>query len=172
MNYGKIIVPILVAFSMSLVISCNNTRYLPKNESLYIGAKINVKAPDLKKAQRKAIRTELAALTRPKPNTSILGLRPKLWLWNIGGNPKKKISVRRLIKNLGEPPVLLSDVDLERNNLILDNHLENTGYFRAAVTGEISVKNKRATAIYTAAPGPRYRISKVTFQSDSSPIQK
>ena len=118
MKTGKFIIPIAVAFSMALVTSCNNTKYLPKNESLYIGAKINVKAPELKKGQRKAIKTQLAALTRPKPNTTILGLRPKLWLWNIGGNPKKKFSIKKLIKNLGEPPVVLSDVNLERNNSV------------------------------------------------------
>jgi hypothetical protein len=49
MKCGKIItVSIAVAVSTALITSCNNTKYLPKNESLYIGAKINVKAPDIK----------------------------------------------------------------------------------------------------------------------------
>lgn len=172
MKTGKFIVPIAVALSMALITSCNNTKYLPKNESLYIGAKINVKAPDLKKSQRKAIKTELAALTRPKPNSSFLGLRPKLWLWNIGGNPKKKFSIRRLIKNLGEPPVVLSDVNVERNNLVLQNHLENNGYFNGTVAGEISNKKRRATVIYNVVPGSLYTINSVTFQADSSDLQK
>jgi len=172
MMWGKIIGPMAVAVSLALITSCNNTRYLPKNESLYVGAKINVKAPELKKGQRKAIKSELAALTRPKPNSSILGLRPKLWLWNIGGNPKKKFSIRRIIKNMGEPPVLLSDVNLERNNKVLQNHMENNGYFNAEVAGEISNKKRRATAIYTVVPGALYRINDVTFRADSSDLQK
>jgi outer membrane protein assembly factor BamA len=172
MMWGKIIGSIAVAVSLAVVTSCNNTRYLPKNESLYIGAKINVKAPELKKRQRKAIKTELAALTRPKPNSSILGLRPKLWLWNIGGNPKKKFSIRRIIKNMGEPPVLLSDVNLERNNKVLQNHMENSGYFNAEVAGEIFNKKRRATAKYTVVPGALYRINDVTFRADSSDLQK
>ena len=167
MKSGKIIVFIATAVSMAFITACNNTRYLPKNESLYVGAKINVKAPELKKGQRKAIKTQLAALTRPKPNSSILGLRPKLWFWNIGGNPKKKFSVRKLIKNLGEPPVVLSDVNLDHNNKVLKNQMENTGYFNAEVSGEISNKKRRATAIYTVVPGPRYTINNVTFQADS-----
>src|SRR6476661_5741753 len=139
MKFGKItIVPLVVSVSLALITSCNNTKYLPKNESLYIGARIHVKAPELRKSQRKAVKSELATLTRPKPNASILGLRPKLWLWNIGGNPKKKFSIRRMIKNLGEPPVLLSDVDLERNEKVLKNNLQNRGYFNAEVAGEIS----------------------------------
>ncbi|HKP32990.1 MAG TPA: hypothetical protein VJT83_09690, partial [Chitinophagaceae bacterium] len=168
----KFIVPAAVAVSMALITSCNNTKYLPKNESLYIGAKINVKAPELKKSQRKAIKSELATLTRPKPNSSILGLRPKLWLWNIGGNPKKKFSIRRMIKNLGEPPVLLSDVNLERNTMVLQNNMENNGYFNAEVTGEISNKKRKATAIYNVVPGAHYTINDVIFRADSTDLQK
>lgn len=152
--------------------ACNNTKYLPKNESLYIGAQVNVKDPQMKKSQRKALKKQLQALTRPKPNGSFLGLRPKLWFWNIGGNPKKKFSVRRLIKNLGEPPVVLSDVNVEHNNAVLESHLENIGYFTSAVTGEISIKNRRAKAIYTAVPRAQYTINEVHFQSDSSVLQK
>jgi outer membrane protein assembly factor BamA len=169
MNKGRIILSALIAVAAC---ACNNTKYLPKNESLYVGAKVNVNAPELKKSQRKGIRKELQALTRPKPNTTILGLRPKLWLWNIGGNPKKKFSIRKLIKNLGEPPVVLSDVNVENNNAVLQNHLQNTGYFNAAVTGEIQNKKRRATAIYTVVPGAQYTIDSVTFQADSSALQK
>ena len=173
MKCGKIIkVSIAAAVLMALITSCNNTRYLPKNESLYIGADIHLKAPGLRKGQRKAIKSELSTLIRPKPNTHILGLRPKLWLWNIGGNPKKKFSIRRLIKNLGEPPVLLSDVDLERNNKVLQNNLQNNGYFNAEVNGEIINKKRRATAVYSVAPGGLYTISNVTFRADSSDLQK
>lgn len=90
MDFRKLICPLVIAGSLIGTSSCNNTKYLPANESLYIGAKINVEAPHLKKGKKKTIRKELQALTRPKPNSSILGLRPKLWLWNIGGNPKRK----------------------------------------------------------------------------------
>src|SRR5687768_17082235 len=133
MKSGNLIALIAVGMLLAFGTSCNNTKYLPKNESLYIGAEIKVKHTVLKKSKKKALRKELSALTRPRPNLSILGLRPKLWLWNIGGNPKKEFSIRRLIKNLGEPPVVLSDVNLDHNNKVLQNHLENTGYFRASV---------------------------------------
>lgn len=168
----KLIIFTVAAWLLTGIISCNNTKYLPANESLYTGAELKVDAPKLKKSQRKLIKTELAALTRPKPNSSILGLRPKLWFYNIGGNPKRKISVRRLIKNMGEPPVVLSDLNLEKNNQVLQNHLENNGYFRSAVTGEVSIKKRRAKAIYTVVPGPQYKINKVVFEKDSSDLQK
>src|SRR4051812_21505887 len=112
MKKRQSILPLAAVLLLVSIYSCNNTKYLPANESLYTGAKINMKAPALKSKKKKFIRKQLLALTRPKPNSSILGLRPKLWLWNIGGHPKKKFSIKRLIKNLGEPPVLLSDLNL------------------------------------------------------------
>src|SRR5688572_13662371 len=172
MKKGHIIITIGVGILATLVTSCSNIKYLPKNESLYVGPQIKTEAPQISKGKRKAISKQLAALTRPKPNSSILGLRPKLWLWNIGGNPKKKFSIKKLIKNLGEPPVVLSDVNLERNNSVLQNNLENNGYFNATVSGEISNKKRRATAIYNVVPGPLYTINNVTFQADSSDLQK
>jgi outer membrane protein insertion porin family len=172
MKTVKIIVPVVIAVAMVLISSCSNTKYLPKNDSLYIGDDIHIKAPYLKKGQRKAIKTELSPLVRPKPNTHFLGLRPKLWLWNIAGTPKKKFSIRKLIKNLGEPPVLLSSVNLERNDVVLQNNLQNNGYFNAIVNGEIENKKRRATAVYTVEPGSLYTINDVTFQADSSDLQK
>lgn len=154
------------------ITSCNNTKYLPANESLYTGAEIKIQAPAMKKKEKKLITAELQSLTRPKPNASILGLRPKLWFWNIGGSPKRKISVKRLIKKMGEPPVVLSDLNLEKNNQVLQNHLENQGFFRAGVTGEVSIKKRRAKAIYTVVPGAQYTINEVKFQKDSSDLQK
>jgi len=161
-----------IATSASGIISCNNTKYLPANESLYTGAEVKVEAAHLKKGKKKSLAKELKALTRPKPNAQILGLRPKLWLWNIGGTPKRKISIRRLLKNMGEPPVLLSDVHIEHNNEVLQSHLQNTGYFNALVTGVTQVNNRRAKAVYTAVPGHQYIINDVKFQRDSSDLQR
>src|SRR5690606_24859414 len=59
---------------------------------------------------------------------------------------------------------------LEKNNAVLQSHLENQGFFRAGVTGETRVKNRRAKAIYTVQPGAQYTINKVKFQEDSSQL--
>ncbi|HTE07168.1 MAG TPA: hypothetical protein VK628_00310, partial [Flavitalea sp.] len=150
------------------VVSCNNTKYLPANEALYTGARIKIESPQLSKKKKKVLNAELKDLTRPIPNKSILGLRPKLWFWNIGDTPKKKFSVKRLIKNIGEPPVLASDVDLEKNSLILQSFLENKGFFRSTVSGDTIVKSKRATAAYSVKTNTQYTINQVVFQKDTS----
>ena len=172
MTVSKLISALIVPGLIAAFVSCSNTKYLPENDFLYTGASVKISSAALNKKKNKALVKELEELTRPKPNKSIAGLRPKLWFWNIGGTPKRKISVRRIIKNLGEPPVLLSDVNLVKNSQVLQNNLENQGYFHSVVTGEAQIKNKRAKAVYTALAGMQYAIAEVVFQQDSSRLQK
>lgn len=154
---------------MLLTASCSNTRKLPDGEALYLGATVKVRTADLSNKKRKAIRKELEALTRPQPNKKILGVRFKLWVYNLAGNPKKETSIRGWLKNkVGEPPVLLSDLSLNRNTAVLQNYLENKGFFQAMVRGDTTVKRKKATATYMVRPGPQYTIDTVRFEMDSS----
>ena len=156
-----------------LLFSCSNTKYLPAGEALYNGAKVTVKAPELKPKRRKALQEQMESLARPKPNAKILGMRVKLYIYNIAGHPKKEKSPRGWLKNkLGEPPVLLSDVDLQRNTQVLSSALENTGFFRDSVSADTSVKKRVAVAHYDIVAGPRYRYRNVAYSTDSSDIGK
>ncbi|MEJ7766788.1 MAG: hypothetical protein WKF89_03180, partial [Chitinophagaceae bacterium] len=164
----------VIAFAMMLMLgACSNTKYLPSGESLYTGSKVVVNAPKWKKKKIKAIKKELQALTRPKPNSSILGLRIKLYAYNIAGTPKKKNSPAAWLKRkFGEPPVLLSDLNLDKNVQILDNHLENMGYFQVNVYGDTVVKKRKAIALYTIKPNAQYTLNQVIYQQDSTDLSK
>ncbi|RYE31395.1 MAG: hypothetical protein EOP42_10655 [Sphingobacteriaceae bacterium] len=149
--------------------ACSNTKYLTGNQKLYVGGKINIINKDLKKNDKSALESELAGLLRPKPNASILGLRPKLYLYNITRTTKRK-GIKHYLHSKGEAPVLVSAVDLDKNSNILVNRLQNKGYFQAAVTGDTVNKNKKSTAIYTVNTGPGYTIRKVTFPSSNNSL--
>ncbi|MBS1566887.1 MAG: hypothetical protein JST39_21075, partial [Bacteroidetes bacterium] len=142
-------------------------------ESLYTGAKVTVKAPELRPKRRKALKEQMESLTRPKPNSKILGMRLRLTAYNIAGHPKKEKSPRGWLKNkVGEPPVLLSGVDLLRNTQVLQSALENSGFFRDSVSTDTTVKNRQATVHYDIVAGPRYRYRNVAYSVDSSDIGK
>ena len=159
------IAPLLLLLSAS----CSNLKYLPAGETLYTGAKINLKTTGPTDKKAKALREELEALTRPKPNKKILGLRVRLWIYNIAGKPKKENSLRGKLKyKTGEAPVLASDLNLERNIKVIASHLQNQGYLQATVTADTLVKNRKTTAVYTAATGYQYSIKEVSFEKDSS----
>ncbi|NML22464.1 BamA/TamA family outer membrane protein [Pseudoflavitalea sp. G-6-1-2] len=152
---------------MSLA-SCSNTKKLPAGESLYVGATVKVEGPTLKRKERKVLESDLTALTRPRPNRKFLGMRIRLLAYNLAGNPKKETSMFGKLKyKFGEPPVVLSDVSLEKNAAILANTLDNRGYFRSTVTFDTIVKNRKATAVYKVQAAPQYTINKVEFDTDS-----
>ena len=159
---------------LSLILAaCSNTRKLPAGEALYTGAEIKVDGPELSKKQKKALRGELSSLTRPRRNKKILGMRFKLAMYNLAGNPKKENSPAGILKNkIGEPPVLLSELSLSNNEDVLRSNLENTGYFKATVEGDTVIKNRKATAIYKVQTGYRYTINEINFEKDSSVLSR
>jgi outer membrane protein assembly factor BamA len=136
---------------------------------LYTGAEINIENDTISKSEKKDLKAGLEDNLTPKPNSSFLGLRPKLFFYNIAKEPKKEKGFNYWLKyKVGEKPVLLGDVDREFNKDIIENYSENKGYFNAKATYDTVAKNKKAKVIYTVRPGARYLISDVKFQQDST----
>lgn len=157
--------------TLGFAFSCSNTKYLKEGEMLYTGAEVKIENDSLSKKSKKALRSELEDNLTPKPNSSFLGLRPKLFFYNIAKEPKKEKGFNYWLKyKIGEKPVLLSDVDREFNKDIIVNYSENKGYFNAKATYDTVSKNKKAQVIYTLRPGNQYLINKVKFQNDSIPV--
>lgn len=164
----------LFTFGMaSVTLSCSNTRFLKEGQMLYTGAEVKIKNDTISKKEKKELQTALEANLTPKPNSSFLGLRPKLYFYNIAKEPKKEKGFNYWLKyKVGEKPVLLGDVDREFNKDIIENYSENKGYFNAKATYDTVSKNKKAQVIYTLRPGARYLISDVKFQKDSSLVNQ
>ena len=160
-----------ILFLALFATSCSNTRYLPEGELLYTGAKVKIEGNETSNKENKALKTALKNIVRPKPNSSILGLRPKLYVYNIVGTPKKEKGLRYWLKTkVGEPPVLYSKVDLEYNKSVLQNFVENNGYFNAHTSADSTRNGKKATAEYSVKPRKQYKIREVKFPTDSSVI--
>lgn len=159
--------------SISFAVSCSNTKYLKEGEMLYTGAEVKIENDSISKKNKKNLKSELENNLTPKPNSSFLGLRPKLFFYNIAKEPEKEKGFNYWLKyKVGEKPVLLGDVDREFNKDIIVNYSENKGYFNAQATYDTVSKNKKAKVIYTLKPGNQYRISNVKFQKDSTLINE
>ncbi|REG98639.1 outer membrane protein assembly factor BamA [Flavobacterium aquicola] len=162
-----------VMLSLLFVYGCSNTKYLPEGDLLYTGGSVMVKDSVMKKKERKELEKALEGLLRPKPNKQFLGLRPKLWFYNIAGEPTKDKGIRYWLRNkVGEEPVLFSKVDLDYNANVLRSFAENHGYFKARVSADSTVRSKRVTAEYTIQPRKQYKIKEVKFPEDSSALGK
>lgn len=157
----------------AVTFSCSNTKYLKEGQMLYTGGEVKIENDTISKKEKNELKTALEANLVPKPNSTILGLRPKLYFYNIAKEPKKDKGFNYWLKyKVGEKPVLLGDVDREFNKNIIQNYSENKGYFNAKATYDTVSKNKKARVIYTLRPGARYSISNVKFHQDSTLVNK
>ena len=156
---------LLAAVFVSLFAACSNTRHLAPGDNLYLGAEIKIESGvKISSSKKKELKQELNSLARPKPNAKILGVRFKLTVYNLVDTPKKNKGLKYWLKNkIGEPPVIASMAQMQKNAEIFQNRLENRGYFHDTVILDTVVKNKKLKAIYTAHIGTQYTLRKVTF---------
>jgi outer membrane protein assembly factor BamA len=170
----RIVRRVAALFLLIACMGCHESRYLSAGQTLYTGNKVKLESSvPMKKKEKRALQDELEDLLRPKLNGKILGIRFKLWIYNIAGTPKKQKGFKYWLKNkVGEAPVLASASLIKKNADVLQNHLENKGWFHDTVITDTKVKDKHLTATYTAQVGPRYIIRNVSFPSDSDKLGK
>jgi len=156
-----------------MLFSCSETKSLQEGQYLYDGAKIEIKAkPRIKKKERNALKDELEGLVRPTPNGSFLGIRVKLLLYNFAGTPKGKGLRYWIRERLGEPPVLASYSVMEKSRAVLQNRLENRGYFKDTVLLDTIYKGRKIRAEYKAQIGYQYKIGQVVYPADPDSLSQ
>lgn len=152
--------------------SCHESKYLSGTQTLYAANKTEVQSSaNMTKKERKTWAEDMEAYLRPKLNGKTLGVRLKLWIYNIAGPTKKTKGFKHWLKyKVGEPPVLASPAILQNNAAVLQSHIENKGFFHDTVIVTTFVKNKHLTATYTAQVGPRYTIRTINYPDDSDRV--
>ncbi len=155
-----------------MLCACSNTLHLPQGQRLFKGSKVSIEDAEASRKEQKLLKKDLAGLVRPRPNTKTLGMRLKLRAYTLAGDTKKTKGIRRWLRNkVGEAPVLTSHVQLNTNTDIMENYLQNRGYFNADVSARFDTMNKRkATALFSVRTGPQYIINEVYFRKDSSQV--
>jgi len=152
----------ILSIGLLFLFGCSNTKYLNEGEKLYTGATIKIN-----KSDDSEIKSEIEEVIVPVPNKKAFGvLRAKLWIYNVVGEPKKKKGIRyNLRTKIGEPPVVLSELNAERTASLIENRLYNNGYFFPIVKYDLEVKEKKKTAniTYTVNPGKQYKINTVVY---------
>lgn len=139
---------------------CSALNLVPENKVLYTKSEVKLVPSGRVRAKGK-IKELLYNNINPKPNTSILGMRPTLWVWYKAGEPKKK-GLKMFLKNkIGQAPVYMSDVDPDKTADLLKGHLRNNGYFHSRVESKTEIKGKKGRVRYTAYVHRPYRIRKI-----------
>ena len=155
--------------------ACSTTGRIPADEMLYTGLKDirydnadSVKLPD-------ELKSEIRSAVNVAPNNywKLVGWRYPfplgLWVYNNWPNPPKGFK-HWIYEKLVEEPVLVSDVRPEVRTKMLDQLLDNNGYFRGATSYTLNkAKNpKKASISYTVYPGQPYPIESMELLPDTS----
>ena len=130
-----------------MLTACTGIRNLPAGEKLYTGATIKLESTE--NFNTKPFKAIALSGVRPLPNKVYLGIRPKLWLYNLGGTePKSKLE--KWLKKTGEAPVLMRDVKPGATSAIIDAKLFNAGIFKSYTESKIIEKKHSFSVIYTS----------------------
>lgn len=167
-------IPCMAAI-LFLLASCSTTKRIPEGEMLYTGLKKIEIQPETGQKVPEAVGSELTKAVSVPPNNAIFGspsLRwpfpVGLWVWNNWDDPGKGLK-HWLYDRLATEPVLVSDVRPEARVKMLDEILDNNGYFRGGASFElVKGKNpKKAKVIYNVATGPAYTLSDIEMLPDT-----
>ncbi|MFD3003115.1 BamA/TamA family outer membrane protein [Pontibacter toksunensis] len=168
---GTYILPLLLMLLLSS--GCSVTKVVPEGRALFWEYDVKVKGEKDSSNRSADLETELSQTVRPKPNASILGLRPKLAIYNAFYTEKEKGLKHWIMTKLGEPPVLYSELDTATVSQIMSSRLHNRGYFNNTVSSTTTIENKKASVSWTAKIGEPYRFRKIAYTlNDSLPVHR
>jgi len=160
------IIPLLVCV---LLTACTGTRNLPKGDKLYTGAEVILESAE--KVNTKFIKTAAEAGIRPAPNKKILGMRPRLWMYNLAGeDPKSKI--KKWLQKTGEAPVLMHQVKPGVTCEIIDAKLFNIGIFKSFTESKIVEKKHTFKVIYTSHVHKPFVVKDLTCNISDDSIRR
>lgn len=157
-----------------MVASCSTTRRLGDDDILYTGVKkIDIKTPEGVKTAP-GLAGDIKDAVNVAPNNCLISpyLRYPfplgLWVYNNWSNPPKGFR-HWLYEKLVAEPVLISDVRPEVRTEMIDEILDNNGYFRGHASYELlqGKNKKKARILYKISTGPEYLIDSVELLPDT-----
>lgn len=149
--------------------SCSIKKYIPQDQLLYTKGRLQLKSDSTVK-DLGTVNKELEELLKPEPNTKIFGAYLGLWSHYKAQKEKPGFITRFLNRKFGEEPVYLSDVDVPKTEELLNNRLENRGFFRSNVGSLIKKGTKKAAVFYEVGVRKPYILETYQLDGDSLPI--
>lgn len=151
-----------VFFFFLFLSSCSGLSHLPAGDKLYTGAEIKLVSTDKTIKNKKMINTMAENALRPKPNFTILGMRPTLSLYMAAG-PTPKSSFQKWLRKIGEAPVLMNNVKPAAIAAIIDASLFNMGILNSYTEFKIVQQKKTSSVIYTSRIHNPYTIKDLIY---------
>lgn len=179
MKTANSIIIATLAILAFMAASCSTTRRIPDDEILYTGVKKVEFAPADSSKLNPAIASQIKKAVAVPPNNylKIINWRYPfplgLWVYNNWPNPKSGLR-HWLYEKLVEEPVLVSDVRPEVRTHMIEQILDNNGYFGGTATYSLvqGRNRKKAKILYSVAPGNSYPIDTVYLLADTTRLSR
>ncbi len=150
--------------SILLLCACSVSKHIPEEQ--YYLKEVSVRCDD--KRTGKAYTFE--DYIRQTPNTKWFGAKVPMRLYTISGQDTTKWATR-LLRKIGEAPVLYDSVAAMRSCNDIKQMLANEGYMKAEVMQNKHIKGKKMSLEYVVVPGERYIIRKIRRRSADKQIE-
>src|SRR5699024_3461266 len=149
--------------------ACSVEKYIPKEKYLYRGGTINLR-DSVNQQDLSNLKEVLNSVLYPEPNSTFLGLYPGLHYYYKAHQKKSGFIARFLNKKIGEEPVYLSDVNIKDTKKLLQNRLENNGYFYANVGSSVKIDSTDQTAKikYVVKIGKPFQMAAYQIEKDTT----
>lgn len=152
--------------------SCSTTRRIPEGEQRYTGHSISLDEHDGSDVPD-GVKEALDNAVDAKPVNTVWWKRYPLpiglWVYNNWPNPPKGIK-HWIYEKLSEEPVLVSDVRPELRARMIDDILDNNGYFRGRADYRIDTARnvRKASVRYSVSTGPAYLLDSIELLPDTT----
>jgi len=148
--------------------ACSGTRDLPVGDKLYTGSTIRLESVEVIK-HTNFIKTTAENAIRPLPNSSIFGMRPKVWIYLRATKfPNNKLY--KWLNKYGQAPVLISQIRPSATAAILDATFFNIGIFESNTEYQIQEKKHTAKVLYISHIETPYSLKKVDYSISEDSI--
>ena len=149
---------------VSIIASCGVRKYVPEGKALLVDNKIVYDS-----ARSNLIRSEYANYLVQKPNKTLLGWMPRVWLYYKTQKTDRKF-YKWVNKNLAVEPVYYNVTFTNESTRQIENYLNNTGFFKSSVTATKKEKRKRAKVVYSIHRTKPYTIRNIDYKIYDSAI--
>ena len=118
-----------------LITSCSVEKFIPEDKTLYTGSEIELENKEDRDYDELKVRLN-SSISR-KTNTKFFGMRPGLYFHFKANREKPGFINKFLNKQFGEDPYYFENIDVAGAEKILNNRLENSGYFGSLVRSSV-----------------------------------
>ena len=144
-----------------LACACSVTRHIPEGQYLLTANVIEVDHQMPKEDRISA--AEMERFVRPVPNKRFLGMNLPVWVYTQS-NPEKNNWWNRMLRRLGQAPVLLDTTLVEHSAGQIKTYMNKNGFYNSVESYRIDTsRHRKAKVIYTPHQGTPYRIARISY---------